>query len=46
MWKTLSEEVIYIPLHHQMLAYAMKKDLDVQVSPDNVVHIKYDAPVK
>ena len=46
LWKTLSEEMIYIPLHHQMLAYAMKKDLDVQVSPDNVVYIKYDAPVK
>ena len=45
LWKTLSEELIYLPLHHQMLAYAMKKDLDVQVSPDNVVHIKLERPL-
>ena len=30
------------PLHHQMLAYAMKSDLDIQVSPDNSVHMKFD----
>ena len=43
IWKTLSGETLYIALHHQMLAYAMKGDLDVPVSPDNQVHIKFVA---
>ena len=41
IWNVLSDERIYIPLHHQMLAYAMKRDLDVPVSPDNIVFIKF-----
>jgi len=43
IWTTLSEETIYIALHHQMLAYAMKSDLDIQVSPENQVHMKFIA---
>jgi peptide/nickel transport system substrate-binding protein len=43
IWKTLSEDTIYIALHHQTLAYAMKRDLDIPVSPDNVVHMKFTA---
>ena len=35
IWQTLGDETIYIALHHQMLAYAMKKDLDIPVSPEN-----------
>jgi peptide/nickel transport system substrate-binding protein len=41
IWKTLSEETIYIALHHQTLAYAMKRDLDIPVSPDHTVHMKF-----
>jgi peptide/nickel transport system substrate-binding protein len=44
IWKTLQDETIYIPLHDQLLAYAMKSDLDVPVSPDNWVHMKFAAP--
>jgi len=40
IWATLADETIYIPLHHQMLAYAMKRDLDIPVAPDNTVHVK------
>ncbi len=40
----MQEETIYIPLHDQLLAYAMKGDLDVPVSPENVVHMKFIAP--
>jgi peptide/nickel transport system substrate-binding protein len=43
LWKSLGEETIYIALHHQIIAYAMKSDLDIQVSPDNQVHMKFVA---
>ena len=43
IWQVLGEETIYIPLHHQALAYAMKRDLDVPVSPENTVHMKFTA---
>jgi peptide/nickel transport system substrate-binding protein len=43
IWQVLSEETIYIALHHQALAYAMKRDLDVPVSPENTVHMKFAA---
>ncbi|MET0192607.1 MAG: ABC transporter substrate-binding protein [Hyphomicrobiaceae bacterium] len=46
IWKTVQDETMYIPLHDQLLAYAMKGDLDVPVSPDNVVHMKFVAPKK
>jgi peptide/nickel transport system substrate-binding protein len=46
IWQVLQDETIYIPLHDQLLAYAMKSDLDVPVSPDNVVHMKYVAAKK
>ena len=46
IWKTIQDETIYIPLHDQLLAYAMKSDLNVPVSPDNYVHMKFAAPRK
>jgi peptide/nickel transport system substrate-binding protein len=44
IWKTLADDTVYIALHHQTLAYAMKRDLDIPVSPDNQVHMKFIAP--
>jgi peptide/nickel transport system substrate-binding protein len=44
IWQVLGDETIYIPLHHQALAYAMKGDLDIPVSPENTVHMKFTAP--
>ena len=43
IWKTLSDDTVYIALHHQTLAYAMKREFDIQVSPDNQVHMKFIA---
>ena len=43
LWQTLADETNYIALHHQMLAYAMKRDIDIPVSPDNAVFIKFVA---
>ena len=40
IWNALSSETIYIALHHQMVAHAMKKDLDVPVRPDNYIYMK------
>lgn len=35
IWEILKTESPYIAIHHQTLAYGMKKDLDVKVHPDN-----------
>ena len=43
IWNVVWDETIYIPLHHQMLAYAMKRDLDIPVSPENTVFMKFVA---
>jgi peptide/nickel transport system substrate-binding protein len=43
IWNVVHGETIYIPLHHQMLAYGMKKDLDIPVSPENTVFMKFVA---
>jgi peptide/nickel transport system substrate-binding protein len=46
IWKELADETIYIGLHHQTLAYAMKDDLDIVVAPNNTILMKGFAPVK
>ena len=46
LWKKLHDETLYIALHHQTLAYAMKDDIDIVVAPNNGVLLKYFAPVK
>jgi peptide/nickel transport system substrate-binding protein len=43
IWATLSDETNYIAIHHQVLAYAMTRDLDIPVSPENQVHVKFIA---
>jgi peptide/nickel transport system substrate-binding protein len=43
LWSTLSDETVYIALHHQMVAHAMKNDLDIPVRPDNWVYMKMTA---
>ena len=44
IWGTVAEETLYIPLHHQTLAYAMKKEWDINTSPNNQVYMKLFAP--
>ncbi|MET0607030.1 MAG: ABC transporter substrate-binding protein [Beijerinckiaceae bacterium] len=41
LWKILKDETLYIAIHNQTLAYAMKNDVNVPVHPDNTVWIKY-----
>ena len=35
---------VYLPVHHQTLAFAMKDVWDFPTSPQNAVHMKYYAP--
>jgi peptide/nickel transport system substrate-binding protein len=46
IWKTLHEETIYVPIHNQTLAYAMKDAWELPVSPENRIDMKLYAPVK
>ncbi|CAA9324461.1 MAG: ABC transporter, substrate-binding protein (cluster 5, nickel/peptides/opines) [uncultured Microvirga sp.] len=41
IWKKVQDEAYYLPIHHQMLAYAMKNALDVPVDPENQPKMKY-----
>jgi peptide/nickel transport system substrate-binding protein len=43
IWKTLQDETLYLPIHHQALAYAMKNAVDVPVDPENQPKLKYIA---
>ena len=43
IWEKLRAEQIYVAIHHQMLAHAMKSDIDVPVRPDNIIFFKHVA---
>ena len=40
IWAILHKDVVYIPLHHQALAYGMKGDLDIPVDVSNQPKLK------
>jgi peptide/nickel transport system substrate-binding protein len=41
IWAKLQDEVLYVPIHIQTLAYAMKSDLDVSVDISNQPKFKF-----
>jgi peptide/nickel transport system substrate-binding protein len=41
MWKILQDETIYIPIHIQTLAYAMKPEFDIPVDISNQPKLKF-----
>ncbi len=41
IWKTLQDETIYVPIHIQTLAYAMKPDLEIPVDISNQPKLKF-----
>jgi peptide/nickel transport system substrate-binding protein len=43
VWEKLRAEQLYVAIHHQMLAHAMKNDIDVPVRPDNIIFFKHVA---
>lgn len=40
IWKTLKDDVVYLPLHHQALSYAMKSNIDIPVDVSNTPKLK------
>jgi peptide/nickel transport system substrate-binding protein len=44
IWSIVQDETIYLPVHNQVLTYAMKKEWDFPVSPANFVYMKQHAP--
>ncbi len=40
IWKTVKDETIYIPIHHQALSYAMKSAFDIPVDVSNSPKLK------
>jgi len=41
VWKVLQDETIYIPIHIQTLAYAMRPELDIPVDISNQPKLKF-----
>lgn len=41
IWATVQDEVLYIPLHNQVLNWAMSSDIDFPVQPEDQPHFKY-----
>jgi peptide/nickel transport system substrate-binding protein len=35
VWKIVLDDVVFLPLHHQVLVWAMRENLDLPVSPLN-----------
>ena len=40
IWDKLLADQVYVAIHHQMLAHAMKNDINVPVRPDNIIFFK------
>jgi peptide/nickel transport system substrate-binding protein len=46
LWAILQAEAVYIPLHHQTLAYAMKDMWNIPTSPQDRIDMKFFGAVK
>ncbi|PMR75355.1 ABC transporter substrate-binding protein [Billgrantia endophytica] len=40
-WQIVHDEILYIPIHHQMLTWSMRDDIDFPVQSENTPHFKY-----
>ena len=40
VFRSIKEDVLYAPLHHQVLVYAMRPNVGVQIRPDNWLEIR------
>ena len=41
IWNTMQEDVIYLALHHQVLNWGMRENIDFPTQPENQPHFKY-----
>jgi peptide/nickel transport system substrate-binding protein len=46
IWAIIAKDNPYVALHHQSLAYAMKDNWDIKVSPENRIDMREYKPVK
>ena len=33
VWKIIQDDIVYLPLHHQVIVWAMRENLDLPISP-------------
>jgi peptide/nickel transport system substrate-binding protein len=45
IWKKVHDDMVYVALHNQTLAFAMTSDWNLPTSPENAVRIKFFGPV-
>lgn len=41
IWDTVQSEILYLPIHHQVLNWGMTDKIDFAVQPEDQPHIKY-----
>jgi peptide/nickel transport system substrate-binding protein len=41
IWAQMQKDVVYLPIHHQTLAFGMKQQFEIPTHPDNQVHMKF-----
>ena len=41
IYRVLTEDVVYVPLHHQVLVYAMQKHVNAPIRPDKWLEIRW-----
>ncbi|VAW15787.1 ABC transporter, substrate-binding protein (cluster 5, nickel/peptides/opines) [hydrothermal vent metagenome] len=41
IWKVVQENTIYLPIHHQVLNWGMKDNIEFDVQPEDQPHFKY-----
>ncbi|GAW33177.1 periplasmic dipeptide transport protein precursor [Roseovarius sp. A-2] len=41
IWNTVQDEVLYLPIHHQVLNWGMKENVGIEVSPEDDPKVKY-----
>ncbi|MEM9205375.1 MAG: ABC transporter substrate-binding protein [Pseudomonadota bacterium] len=41
IWSTVQDEIIYIPVHHQVLNWGMSSDIDFPVQPEDQPHFEF-----
>jgi peptide/nickel transport system substrate-binding protein len=41
IWSTVQDEVLYLPIHHQVLNWGMKENVGIEVSPEDDPKMKY-----
>jgi len=41
IWRVVQDEQLYIPIHHQVINWAMADDLTIEVDPENQPMMKY-----